>query len=472
MLKRFGINFTLFMLVSDIILTQAALFIARYMRLTLEVGRNIGPDGELLVFEPIHFLIVPIVWVAIFILTSVYDSRRTLRAVDDLQTVTVAVVLATLVLAGIEYFFFRWFSRWLFVYFFFLDLSILVAWRVFLRLIFRILKGRKWPRETRRVLIVGAGKVGQQVAGMVENYAWTGLELIGYLDDDPAKRENGLPILGTLDEVRQVVQAHQVNEVLITLPRRAHSRLNKFVVTLHELPVRARVVPDYFALVLYQAVVDDFAGIPMIDLRAPALNEYQRLVKRLFDLIVGGILTLLSLPVMGIVALAIKLDSPGPVFFPQQRVGENGRLFKMYKFRSMVFGAEKLQDQINEVDEQGNVIFKKRDDPRVTRVGHIIRRTSLDELSQLFNVLKGDMSLVGPRPEMPWLVEEYDLWQRKRFAVPQGMTGWWQVNGRSDKPMHLNTEEDLYYVKNYSLLLDIRILWRTVGVVLKGRGAY
>ena len=472
MLKRFGINFTLFLLTSDLILTEIALYIARHLRLTLEVGRNIGPDGELLVFDPVHFLIVPIVWVSIFILTSVYDSRRTLRAVDDLQTVTLAVILSTLVLAGIEYFFFRWFSRWLFVYFFFLDLLILFAWRVFLRLIFRIWKGGSWPRETRRVLIVGAGKVGCQVAEMVQGYAWTGLELIGYLDDDPAKQENGLPILGTLDQVQQIVQAHQVNEVLITLPNWAHNRLDQFVAALHELPVRARVVPDYFSLVLYRAAVDNFAGIPMIDLRAPALNEYQRLVKRLFDLTVGGMFTLIAMPIMGLVALAIKLDSPGPVFFPQQRVGENGRLFLMYKFRSMIYGAEKLQDQINEVDEQGNLIFKKQDDPRITHVGRFIRRTSLDELPQLLNILKGDMSLVGPRPEMPWLVDEYDLWQRKRFAVPQGLTGWWQVNGRSDKPMHLHTDDDLYYVKNYSLLLDIQILWRTVGVVLKGRGAY
>jgi lipopolysaccharide/colanic/teichoic acid biosynthesis glycosyltransferase len=172
------------------------------------------------------------------------------------------------------------------------------------------------------------------------------------------------------------------------------------------------------------------------------------------------------------VALAIKLDSPGPVFFSQQRVGENGRLFLMFKFRSMVLGAEEMRDRVSEVDEEGNVVYKTRYDPRVTPVGRFLRRTSLDELPQLFNVLKGEMSLVGPRPEMPWLVEEYDLWQRKRFAVPQGITGWWQVNGRSDKPMHLHTEEDLYYVQNYSLLLDILILWKTAGVVLKGRGAY
>ncbi len=160
------------------------------------------------------------------------------------------------------------------------------------------------------------------------------------------------------------------------------------------------------------------------------------------------------------------------MLFRQQRVGENGRLFTMYKFRSMVVNAEELQEQVNEVDEEGHIIHKKPNDPRVTRVGRFIRRYSLDELPQLFNVLKGDMSLVGPRPELPWLVEKYEPWQRKRFAVPQGITGWWQVNGRSDKPMHLHTEDDLFYIQNYSLWLDLLILWKTVWVVLRGKGAY
>ncbi len=144
----------------------------------------------------------------------------------------------------------------------------------------------------------------------------------------------------------------------------------------------------------------------------------------------------------------------------------------MYKFRTMVPNAEKLRFLVEKIDKQGNLIHKSVNDPRVTRVGKLIRRTSLDELPQLFNLLKGEMSLVGPRPELPYLVERYEPWQRKRFAVPQGITGWWQINGRSDKPMHLHTEDDLYYVQNYSILLDIRILLRTVGVVLRRKGAF
>jgi len=176
---------------------------------------------------------------------------------------------------------------------------------------------------------------------------------------------------------------------------------------------------------------------------------------------------------MALIAIAIKLDSPGPVIFKQQRVGENEQLFWMYKFRSMVPDADQRLADVIKYDQNGNIIHKAPDDPRVTRVGRFLRRTSLDELPQFFNVLKGDMSLVGPRPELPTLVKQhYKPWQHKRFAVPQGVTGWWQVNGRSDKPLHLHTEDDIYYIQNYSLLLDLQILLKTAWVVLRGTGAY
>jgi lipopolysaccharide/colanic/teichoic acid biosynthesis glycosyltransferase len=179
------------------------------------------------------------------------------------------------------------------------------------------------------------------------------------------------------------------------------------------------------------------------------------------------------LPVMGLVSILIRLDSPGPALFRQMRVGENGRLFKIYKFRTMVDDAEKMRQIVEKVDDRGKILeYKTQDDPRITRVGKILRRTSLDEIPQILNVLKGEMSLVGPRPELPHLVDQYEPWQRARFSVPQGVTGWWQVNGRSDKPMHLNTEDDLYYVNNYSIWLDLKIVFRTLWVVLLRKGAY
>ncbi|MBC7251256.1 MAG: undecaprenyl-phosphate glucose phosphotransferase [Anaerolineae bacterium] len=468
MLKRFSTNLTLALLISDLFLTELALYLASYIRPRLDWGASLSSKQAQL--PPHLYLIVAIIWGLTFIALSVYDHKRTLRAIDEIQTVFVATGMAILIFAGVLYFSFRQTSRLLFTYFFALDLTFLLSSRLGLRLIFKLLNGR--AHQSTRVLIIGAGNVGHKVAEMIREYAWTGLELVGYLDDDPAKFDNGLPVLGTLSEAQQVVQAYGVDEVIIALPLRAHDRMADLVQVLQQTPVNIRVVPDFFAMALFQAKVEEFGGMPLIGLRVPALSEFDRLVKRAFDLIVGFILLLISLPIMAIIAIAIKLDSPGPVIFRQKRVGENGRLFLMYKFRSMVDGAEQMQDQVNEVDEEGHIIHKKPDDPRVTRVGRFIRRFSLDELPQLFNVLKGEMSLVGPRPELPWLVERYEPWQRMRFTVPQGITGWWQVNGRSNKLMHEHTEEDIFYIKNYSLLLDILILWKTIGAVLKREGAY
>ncbi|MEZ4642782.1 MAG: sugar transferase [Chloroflexota bacterium] len=278
---------------------------------------------------------------------------------------------------------------------------------------------------------------------MIGNHQWMGLELVGYLDDDPDKDYVEDQVLGVVQDARQIVAQYAIDDVVIALPQRAYGQINKLVLALHHAPVNVRVVPDYFSLALYRATVEDFGGLPMINLRDPALNDVQRLMKRLFDLAIAGFLTLLVLPVLALIAVLVKVDSPGPIFFRQERVGENGRIFAMYKFRSMVDGAEKLQAKVNKVDGNGKLIHKQENDPRVTRIGRFLRRTSFDELPQLLNVLKGDMSLVGPRPEMPWLVDRYEVWQRRRFAVPQGITGWWQVNSRSDKPMHLHTEDDL-----------------------------
>lgn len=217
--------------------------------------------------------------------------------------------------------------------------------------------------------------------------------------------------------------------------------------------------------------VNTSAAAPRIA-REPGLSRSERAAKRVFDILLAGTALLLALPVMLIVALAIKLESKGPVFFKQRRVGEGGRFFHMFKFRSMVVNAEALQSTVNKTSADGKTLHKHKDDPRVTKIGKFIRKTSLDELPQLLNVLLGDMSLVGPRPELPWLVEQYEAWQRERFLMPQGITGWWQVTGRSDKPCHLSTEDDVHYIRNYSLWMDIKIMAMTIPALLKSKGAF
>ncbi len=471
MLRRFGVNYAIFSIVIDVALTLLALtgatFLVRYIP---ESMTNLRGPAQI---SPYILLAVPLIWGITFLVLSVYDPKRIYKAIDEMQIVTVATLASALLFAGLLYLGQRDFSRWVFILFVSLDLVFLLGWRIIARIIFRI---SRMPAGERHVLIVGTGEVGQRVGQMIEEYRSVGLNLSGYLDEAPQNTDESdevvVHVLGPVEDVREVVQTGHIDDIVIALPQRDYAQINQLVLALHDLPVHVRVVPDYFSLALYRASVEDFGGLPMINLRDPALNDVQRLVKRMFDLALSSILLSLVMLPMAIITLLIRLDSHGPIIFRQQRVGENGRLFSMYKFRSMVVGAETMQDVVNEMTEDGKVLFKKVDDPRVTRIGRFLRHTSLDELPQLLNVWKGDMSLVGPRPELPWLVGQYEPWQHKRLAVPQGMTGWWQINGRADKPLHLHTEDDLYYVQNYSLWMDIYILLKTPWVVVRGKGAY
>ncbi len=470
MLRRFSTDFAIFMMLVDAILIGLSLQLAVILRPNLsnlisQVKQFSGPYN----IELSMYFVFPLIWVLVFLLFSVYDARKNLKINDELSSMTLASIMAVVSLAGLLYLSFRDISRALFGSFVvFTFLSLLIV-RVFYRLAFRAGVGGV---QQRRVLVVGAGQVGRQVEMSIRQYHDLGFHMAGYLDDDPSKQVHSV-VLGTLDEIRKVVNQHYVDDVVMALPLRAYHRCTQLVTELHDLPVRVWVVPDYFAMTLSNARVDELAGLPMIDLRAPALNEYQRMIKRVFDLIISILLLPLALLLMGIIALAIRLDSPGPVVFSQKRVGENGRLFEMLKFRTMVKDAEQNHHLIEKVNENGRIFQDKTVfDPRITQVGRFLRKVSLDEIPQLYNVIRGEMSLVGPRPEMPYLVDQYEPWQRGRFTVPQGITGWWQINGRSDKPMHLNTEDDLYYVQNYSLWLDLVILLRTAWSVFRRKGAY
>lgn len=470
MLRRFSIDFAVFSACLDAGLMGLALFLAVRLRPALSglAGiRDIPPPYAIPAW--LYPLFVG-VWIALLAANQVYDGRRNLRLWRELASLTLGSFLALTSLAGILFLSYRELSRALFLFFFTLGFALLMAWRLLLRLAYS--RGILAGVQPRKILIVGAGVLGRDVEREVRAYHELGLRLVGFLDDDQTKRMNSSQILGTLNDAIDIVTQHNIDEVVIALPPRAYERVFRLVGELHNLPVHVWIIPDYFSLALHRMAMEEFAGIPMLDLRAPAINYQQRVVKRLFDLLVVLLSLPVTLPLMGLAALAIRLEGNGPVLFRQARVGENGKVFQMLKFRTMVPGAEQLRHQVEKLDENGNLVHKHPDDPRITRVGRILRRTSLDELPNLWNILKGEMSLVGPRPELPHLVDRYQPWQRKRFSVPQGLTGWWQVNGRSTRPMHLNTEDDLYYIQNYSLWLDILILFKTIGVVLRGKGAY
>jgi exopolysaccharide biosynthesis polyprenyl glycosylphosphotransferase len=323
------------------------------------------------------------------------------------------------------------------------------------------------------VLIVGTGENAARLRERIQSNPYNNLEVVGFVRFD--NEEDIAPgiesdILGRADQLVHYVGQGHIGEVVVAINRFSEQTaqdISAMLYKLQQFPVAVRLAPDYSEISFFRVVADNFEGMPLIGLRTPVFSPAQRLVKRGTDLLISLTIIIVGFPVFAAIALAIKLDSRGPIIFRQQRIGIHGRPFSMYKFRSMYDNLKQAQFDETKLD-----IMKRPDDPRVTRVGRFLRRSSLDELPQLFNVLKGEMSLVGPRPEMPARVQEYVWWQFKRFEVPQGMTGWWQVNGRANRPMHMNTEDDLYYIENYSLWMDFVILWRTIRVVFTGEGAF
>ena len=469
MLRRFSVNFALFSMLLDGLSVAFGLWLSAAVRPVMNALSFIkSVDSNVVMPIPLYILF-PLIWVIIFSALSIYDGRKFLRAADELAVLFLSTFIAAVSSAGILYFSFREVSRALFVVFVISTFLLCLLWRVLARIYFR--KRPQASTIARRLLVVGLGPLGQGVGKQIQRSRSENLTLIGFVDDGyEARKEEAC--LGDLQELQALIPKYNVTDVVVALPYSAYHKMSEIVLCLENLPVGVWIALGFFDLALYRTDIEDFAGIPMLDLRASAIDDYQRMIKRAFDVFAALFALIPALPLMALSALMILLADGAPVLFRQKRVGENGRLFEMLKFRTMVKNAEQLQALVEKQDAGGNLVHKTKDDPRVTRVGRLLRRFSLDELPQLFNILTGTMSLVGPRPEMPYLVEKYQPWQRKRFAIPPGLTGWWQVNGRSDKPMHLHTEDDLYYIQNYSIWLDIQILMRTVWVVLIGRGSY
>jgi exopolysaccharide biosynthesis polyprenyl glycosylphosphotransferase len=469
MLRRFSVNFALFSMLCDGLSTVFGLWLSVVIRPALNSLSFIKTIGDGVIAPPLLYILFPLIWVVIFSSLSIYDGRKFLRAADELAALFLSTFIASISTAGILYFSYREVSRALFAVFVTSTFFTCLFWRVLTRIYFRT--RRESPAFFRRLLVVGMGPLGQDVGKQIQNASSENLALIGFIDDGYGGQDK-TQSLGKFENLKNLIAKHQITDVVIALPYSAYHKMSEIILCIEDLPVGVWIALGFFDLALYRTNIEDFAGIPMLDLRASAIDDYQRLIKRAFDVFFVLFVLIPALPLMALSALIILLEDGRPVIFRQKRVGENGRLFEMLKFRTMVKNAEELQSLVERRDADGNLVHKSKDDPRVTRVGRLLRRLSLDELPQLFNILAGTMSFVGPRPEMPYLVEKYQPWQRKRFAVPPGLTGWWQVSGRSDKPMHLHTEDDLYYIQNYSIWFDLQIIVRTIWVVLIGKGSY
>jgi exopolysaccharide biosynthesis polyprenyl glycosylphosphotransferase len=443
--------------------------------------------SSLLLERPVSLalaLLVALLWPLSFLLLSVYDGRRCHSRLAELRQVALALTLAGLVLAGSLFLFARLTSRLLFLTFLALDLALLLGARLALWAYRGLKEGPASGR--RRVLVVGAGTVGCHAVVQLAKHAPASIELLGYADDDPAKqgrRFEGLPVLATLDDLAALVRDQRVDDALVALPLWAHDRLLSACRALQALGVHVHVVPDLFALSFPSATLDGFGGIPVVDLGQPGVHGWQRLCKRVFDLAVAALLLALLSPLLALTALLVRLESPGPALYRQERIGENGRPFTMLKFRSMRDGVDVRQHQehvarlirentgLDDLQGTGPRSLKMEADPRITRVGHVIRKTSIDELPQLINVLHGEMSLVGPRPPLPYEVALYQDWHKRRLAAIPGITGWWQVKGRNRVSFDEMVRMDLHYIERSCFWLDLKILLLTPWAALSGRGA-
>ncbi|MBI2862730.1 MAG: sugar transferase [Chloroflexi bacterium] len=464
--------FAVVLAVTDLALIILAFVAAWYLRYELELGSEVPTvfyEG-LLSYLPLQTALGAILLV-LYWTRGLYRDPLGKRWIDEVGSIVGGTTVGVALLVISAYYVRPFaFSRLLFIYVW----GLVILFLVVSRLLKVVVRDELFKRGigVRRVVIAGAEPLGLTVMKSIVARPNLGYRVLGFVDGYRQDDLGRFPYLGRLEEIREIATRPDVDEVIIALPSASHQEIMRIVAQCERAKVRFRIVPDLYQTTLDRVDIHELDGIPLIGVREASLPRLSQIVKRLTDLIVSSVLIILLSPFLLLIALAIKLDSPGPILFRQIRVGRGSRQFEAYKFRSMRVGAEQELERLRELNEVQGPLFKMRDDPRLTRVGKALRRFSLDELPQLFNVVQGDMSMVGPRPPLPAEVESYADWQRKRLEVAPGLTGLWQVSGRSELPFDEMVLLDLWYIENWSIGLDIEILLRTVPAVLTGRGAY
>jgi Undecaprenyl-phosphate glucose phosphotransferase len=450
---------------ADVVASWAALVAAYLIRFESVWPTPKGPQlfSDYAVLLPV----IAFLWPLVFYFHRLYQIRRDRSMIDEALAVVVAVALGTILLIGILSFWRTFsFNRPLLVVFLVLDIFLVSAVRYGIHRYLELV----WASGVgvRRALVVGAGHTGRALADKLIDHPATGVKPIGFADDDPKKRGDayrGLPVLGDTTRVRELLAAHDVDTVFLALPVEAHRTMLRILQDVGNEMIDIRLVPDVFQFVTFKAGIEDFDGLPVINLTQVPLEGWNSLVKRGMDVVLSSIGLAVLAVFYPFIALAIWLEDRGPIFYAQERMGLDGRHFRMLKFRSMKLNAE-----------AEGARWAEENDPRRTRVGTFLRKTSFDELPQLINVFLGDMSLVGPRPERPEFVHEFKEkfpQYMLRHRVRAGITGWAQVHGwRGNTSLSKRIEYDLYYVENWSVSLDVKILWLTLRWGFTHKNAY
>jgi Undecaprenyl-phosphate glucose phosphotransferase len=471
-------------LAGDFLATLLAFLAAWQLRFGTSVLPHVkshGPSGLPELSRYLELLpVVLVVWPLVFYFHGLYQTRRGRSRVDEVLTLVVAILLAAILLSSLTAWYrpalepgstaYFTYSRWFIGLFVAIDLLFVVTSRLLIRhmLVRRTLRGH----NLQRILVLGAGLLGREITKKLQEHRELGLSVVGYLDDDPGKagaQFQGVPVLGTIQDVERVLEEQRIDQVYIALPLEAHKKMLRALQRVGRECVEVKLVPDILQYATLKATLEDLDGTPVINLSQVPLQGWSSLVKRGVDvaLSAAGIVVLtFVIPVLPLVALAIWLQDRGPILYRQERMGLDGKSFWIWKFRSM------------RVDAEGTTgpVWAIRNDDRRTAFGSFIRRWSIDELPQLWNVLVGDMSLVGPRPERPTFVREFKHKVPQymlRHRVKAGITGWAQVHGwRGNTSIRKRIQYDLYYIENWSLKLDLKILWMTIRQGLRHNNAY
>ncbi len=414
------------------------------------------------------------IWLALLHFLGMYHSFRIKEVSDILLTIWASVCIGVGIFGASAYLLkFQDFSRVFIICIFFVVGVLTSAEKVLIMSFFRQI--RKKGYNFRRILVVGTGPRAQKFMKLIRERGEWGLKIIGLIDEDRrliGEELSGFRVLGTLSDVPSIAHENAVDEVMFIVPRSWFYKIDKVIAFCETEGIRVHIAVDVFESQFAKPKQTDLEGFLLLTFERTSIKVWQLFLKGVFDIVVSGMLLVLLMPVFVIIAVAITTTSKGPVFFRQTRVGLNGRKFTLYKFRTMVKNAEALLPELMAQNEMEGPVFKMENDPRVTPLGRFLRKYSLDELPQLWNVFTRDMSLVGPRPPIPEEVNKYDSWQRRRLNMRPGITCLWQVQGRNkitnfDEWMRL----DLHYIDHWSFIMDLRVMAKTVPAVLFGVGA-
>jgi exopolysaccharide biosynthesis polyprenyl glycosylphosphotransferase len=452
----------------DMTVLAVAFPIAYFVRDRLILDRPTGGLYPLATYWPLLAASL-LVWQPSSWLANVYGAYRTRGLGAEIGRIGRALVLLGVVTAATQFALKQDVSRLFFGLYYAVAFALLGASRTAIRLVAQAARRRGY--NTRTFAVVGSGLMSEEVVEAISAHREWGYVFAGHVLEDGGAEPAGRRILGRLSALPEILERHVIDEMVFAVPRERLEVIERAVLLCEEQGVSVRVILDLFPARASRMTLEELDGLPVLSMTSVPSDTAPLVGKRVFDVVVSALVLLLCAPLLLLVALLIRIDSPGPVLFRQRRIGLHGRRFWLYKFRSMVPGAARQLSSLRHRNEMSGPVFKIRDDPRVTRVGRWLRKTSLDELPQFWNVLKGEMSVVGPRPPIPSEVKQYERWHRKRLAVKPGITCTWQISGRNEVEFDRWMQLDLHYVENWSLWHDLKIVLLTIPAVILGRGA-